>query len=193
MIVGLVGYFLDKLDVPIVTIALGLVLGSLMEESFQQAVLVGEVDVGSTLAYFASRPLALLLMVIAVGILVAGVLQIVRERRAVAPAGVSPGGGPVPAATGGPSLRAMNLILGVILLGLAACIFYEASGFSEIGARFPMLVGYGFVVLGGILIAMNLRARAAALQASARPFAEVPGGPGGRWSARWCCSGSRWM
>ena len=174
---GIGAYLLAKLDVPIVTIALGLVLGSLMEESFQQAVLVGEVDAGSTLAYFASRPLALLLMVIALGIVVAGVLQIVRERRAVAPAGAPPEAGPEhgdPAATGGPSLRAMNLILGVILLGLAAYIFYEASGFSEIGARFPMLVGYGFLVLGGILIAMNLHPRAAALQASARPFAEVP-------------------
>jgi putative tricarboxylic transport membrane protein len=169
---GIGAYLLGKLDVPIVTIALGLVLGGLMEESFQQAVLVAQVDAGSTLAYFASRPLALLLMVIALGIVAAGVLQVIRERRAGAPPEAAPEHGD--RAAGGPSLRTMNLILGVLLLGLAAYVLYEASGFSEMGARFPMLVGYGFLVLGGILLAMNLHPRAAALPVRARPFAEVP-------------------
>ena len=144
---GIGAYLLGKLDVPIVTIALGLVLGSLMEESFQQAVLVGQVDAGSTLAYFASRPLALLLMVHR---------RSGSWRRACSRSSGSaapwprPGHRPRPirstatAPPAGPSLRAMNLILGVILVGLAAYIFYEASGFSEMGARFPMLVGYGF-------------------------------------------------
>lgn len=177
LVTGIGAYLLGKLDVPAVTIALGLVLGNLMEESFQQAVLVGQVDAGSTLAYFASRPLALLLMVIALGIVAAGVLQIVRERRAEAVAGAPAGTDRTQgdrAATGGPSLRTMNVILGVILVALAAYVFYEASGFSAMGARFPMLVGYGFVVFGGILIAMNLHPRMAAPAAGVRPFAEVP-------------------
>src|SRR5918996_543444 len=84
---GIVAYLLAKLDVPVVTIALGLVLGSLMEKSFQQAVLVGQVDAGSTLAYFASRPLALLLMLVALAIVATGVLQVLRQRREDAKAG----------------------------------------------------------------------------------------------------------
>ncbi len=184
---GIVAYLLAKLDVPIVTIALGLVLGSLMEESFQQAVLVGQVDAGSTLAYFASRPLALLLMVVAFAIVAAGVLQILRQRRedALAPAP------PAPAAGSGPSLRAMNLVFAVILLALGAYIRYEALDFSAMGARFPALVSYGFMLLGAIMLATN--ARAAQPHGNTRPFAGDPlahlGHGGGRTRAVRLCGG----
>jgi putative tricarboxylic transport membrane protein len=171
LITGVIAYLLAKLDVPIVTIALGLVLGSLMEESFQQAVLVGSVDAGSTLAYFASRPLALLLMVIAFAIIAAGVLQIRRQRREAAARG--PAEVPAGAAGSGPTMRVMNLVLGVLLLALGGYILFEARGFSEMGARFPLLVAYGFLVLGVILLALNLVPKAAVV-ASSRPFAEVP-------------------
>jgi len=167
---GVVAYLLAKLDVPIVTIALGLVLGSLMEESFQQAVLVGQVDAGSTLAYFASRPLALLLMLVAFVIVIGGMLQIVRQRREDAKAG--------PAAAhaeggSGPSLRLMNLVFGVVLLALGGYILYEARDFTAMGARFPSLVGYGLLVLGAVLLVLNLP-RSALVHAGSRPFSEVP-------------------
>jgi putative tricarboxylic transport membrane protein len=167
---GILAYLLAKLGVPIVTIALGLVLGSLMEESFQQAVLVGQVDAGSTLAYFASRPLALLLMAIAFAIVVAGVLQIFRQRREDTKTGP---GAHAQEIGNGPRLRSMNLILGVGLLALGGYILYQASDFSTMGARFPLLVAYGFMLLAAILLAMNLP-RTALLHAGTRPFADVP-------------------
>ena len=167
---GIVAYLLAKLDVPVVTIALGLVLGGLMERSFQQAVLVGQVDAGSTLAYFVSRPLALLLMLLAFAIIVAGVLQILRQRREDAKAGPALGAA---AAGSGPSMRIMNLVLGLFLLALGGYILAGASDFSEMGARFPLLVAWGFLVLGAILLAMNLAPKAA-IAASSRPFADVP-------------------
>lgn len=168
---GIAAYLLAKLDVPPVTIALGLVLGGLMERSFQQAVLVGQVDAGSTLAYFASRPLALLLMLVAFGIVATGVLQILRERREDAKAGPAALG--AAAAGSGPSMRIMNLVLGVLLLALGGYILVGASDFSEMGARFPLLVSYGFLVLGAILLAMNLAPKAA-IVARSRPFADMP-------------------
>ncbi|HEX5077635.1 MAG TPA: tripartite tricarboxylate transporter permease [Geminicoccaceae bacterium] len=175
LVTGIGAYLLGKLDVPAVTIALGLVLGGLTEESFQQSVLVGQVDAGSTLAYFLSRPLSAVLMLLALGIVVAGVLQIVRERRAGRTSEAPLAADPAPAdATRGASLRAMNLILGVILIALAVFVFYEARGFSEMGARFPMLVGYGFVVLGGLLLAINLHPSTVAPAVAARPFAGIP-------------------
>jgi hypothetical protein len=167
---GIVAYLLAKLDVPVVTIALGLVLGGLMERSFQQAVLVGQVDAGSTLAYFVSRPLALLLMLLAFAIIVAGVLQILRQRREDAKAGPALGAA---AAGSGPSMRIMNLVLGLFLLALGGYILAGASDFSEMGARFPLLVAWGFLVLGAILLAMNLAPKAA-IAASSRPFSDVP-------------------
>jgi putative tricarboxylic transport membrane protein len=167
---GIVAYLLAKLDISAVTIALGLVLGSLVEKSFQQAVLVGRVDAGSTLVYFASRPLALVLMLLAFAILAAGILQIVRERREQAKADPPTG---APAVGSGTGMRSMNLLLGVLLLVLGGYVLFEASGFSEMGARFPFLVGYGFLLLAAILLAMNLAPRAA-IVASSRPFADVP-------------------
>jgi putative tricarboxylic transport membrane protein len=167
---GIVAYLLAKLDVPVVTIALGLVLGGLMERSFQQAVLVGQVDAGSTLAYFVSRPLALMLMLVAFAIIVAGVLQIRRQRREDAKAGPAPGAA---AAGSGPSMRIMNLVLGLLLLALGGYILVGANEFSAMGARFPLLVGYAFLVLAAILLAMNVAPKAA-IVASSRPFAEVP-------------------
>jgi putative tricarboxylic transport membrane protein len=78
--VGVGGYLLGKLDIPMVTIALGLVLGHLIEASFQRAVLVGTVEAGSTLMYFLSRPIALVLMVVAIVVLISGIVQILREK-----------------------------------------------------------------------------------------------------------------
>ena len=170
LIVGVVAYLLSKLDVPIVTIALGLVLGGLTEQSFQQAALVGRVDVGSTWAYFLSRPIAIVLMVLAFAIIAAGVLQILRDRR-VAPA---EGDAATGVARTGPSLRLANLCVGTILVALAVYIYIEAATFSPTGAQFPLLVAAVFVVLGGILLAVNLHPRTGALRAGLRPFAGVP-------------------
>lgn len=84
IIFGIAGYLLAKLDIPPVTMALGLVLGGLMEQSFQRAVLVGTVDYGGAWVYFLTRPIAVLLMLMAVAVLVTGVLQVLRELRAPA-------------------------------------------------------------------------------------------------------------
>ena len=113
----------------------------------------------------------MLLMVVAFAIVGAGVLQILRQRREAAAKGsaeVLAG-----AAGSGPTMRVMNLLLGLLLLALGGYILFEASDFSEMGARFPLLVGYGFLLLGVILLAMNLAPKAA-IVASSRPFAEVP-------------------
>jgi len=168
--VGIVAYLLSKLDVPIVTIALGLVLGGLMEESFQQAAVVGQVDSGSVWVYFATRPIAVALMLVAIAVMVAGVLQILRDRRAIA------GSAPQEAAAGpiGPNLRTMNVVLGAVLIALAGFIYSEARGFSAIGARFPLLVTGAFLVLGLILLAVNLHPRTGPLRAKGHPFAAVP-------------------
>lgn len=170
LIVGVIAYILTKIDVPVVTIALGLVLGALMEESFQQAALVGTVDYGSTWLYFANRPLALALMVVAFAIMVVGVRQILRERRSTqnAPEAEEIDG------ESGISLRSANIAFSTILLLLAAYIVFEARDFTAAGAQFPLLVASAFVVFGGILLGVNLHPRSAATLGRIRPFAAVP-------------------
>lgn len=168
--VGVVAYLLAKIDIPVVTIALGLVLGRLMEESFQQAALVGQVDFGSTWLYFANRPLALMLMVAAFAILALGVLQIFRERRLArdeATVREDRNGK-------GINLRTANFGLGAVLIALAVYIFSEARAFTEAGAQFPNLVAGAFITFGGILLVVNLNPRTGALRAGIRPYSSVP-------------------
>lgn len=169
---GLVAYLLAKLDVPIVTIALGLVLGTLVEQSFQQAVMVGRVDKGSAALYFMTRPVAVGLMLLALGILVSGVLQMFRTR------GPAMGVEAVEAAVvrRGPSLRTLNIGLAAALLGLAAFVANEARSFSEMAAGLPTIVTLAFVLLGGILLVVNTMPRTGARRARVFPFAEVPWG-----------------
>ena len=80
LVIGVLGYLLAKVGIPAVTIALGLVLGKLIEQNYQRSVLVGTVDSGSVLGYFASRPIAIVLALVAIVVLVSGVLQVLRTR-----------------------------------------------------------------------------------------------------------------
>jgi len=170
LLVGFTSYVLAKIDIPAVTIALGLVLGRIMEESFQQAALVGQVDMGSTWLYFASRPIAMVLMLVAFAILAAGIIQIVRARKidleemetAIGEFGR------------GMSLRAANIILGSVLIALAVYIYVEAASFSAQGALFPHLVANVFVLLGGLLAALNINRKTGISLAYVRPFSQIP-------------------
>lgn len=170
LFVGFGAYLLTKIDVPAVTIALGFVLGRIMEESYQQAAIVGKVKYGSTLLYFAHRPLAIVLMILAIGILAAGVLQIVRTRREESE---TPAAEQVQSA-GGMSLRVANIIFAVMLIALAIYIRIEARGFSAEGALFPLLVADAFIALGGLLLAINLNPKTGRLRGDSRPFSAVP-------------------
>lgn len=58
---GLVGYFFKRLDIPIAPAVLGLILGRGIEDSFMTSLQLGEAT-GSVLAYFFTRPIAVVLI-----------------------------------------------------------------------------------------------------------------------------------
>ena len=166
--IGMAAYLLSRTDVPVATIALGLVLGHLVEESYQQSALVGRVDYGSTLLYFANRPVALVLMLVAFAILAGGIMQVLKTRRIAAEE-------PVPAAAGpGVSMRAANLSLAAVLAALAFFGLVEAAGLSRMGALFPTMISGALLVLAGALAAMSARGPLARRAAAIRPFCGVP-------------------
>lgn len=166
--VGFAAYLLSKIDVPPVAIALGAVLGSIMEESFQQAAIVASVDVGSTWLYFATRPLSVVLMILAFGVLGTGIYQILTTRKDELAEEHTE------RQARGLNMRWANVILAITLLLLAAFIHMEASDFSEQGALFPRLIANAFILFGGILLAINLMPKSGALRATQWPFANVP-------------------
>ncbi len=171
---GIAAYLLGKVGVPIVTIALGLVLGNLAEVSFQQAVMVGQVDKGSTLLYFASRPLALVLMLCAFAILASGVVQIVRGR-AIAD-DVEENTSALAGRARGMTMRRANILLAAGLLALVAYAFVQARAFSEQGAQFPHALGGLLIVMSVILFVISVHPKSGAAVARILPFAGVPWG-----------------
>lgn len=79
IVVGLIAYLLHKVGVPPIAMALGLVLGTLIEQNLQRTVIVaGTRDMGLW-EFFFSRPIAIGLMLVGLFVLLSGVRQVVRE------------------------------------------------------------------------------------------------------------------
>ncbi len=170
--IGIIGYLFSKLDIPLVTIALGLVLGNLTEQSFQQAVIVSMVDTGTAWLYFLKRPLAVVLMLAALAVLGSGILQASREASADLPA--EAGSAPTPRKRRWLNLRAANILLAIGFIALSAYGLVEAREFSERGAMLPRLICVVLILLAAILLFINANPKTGAAQARVFPFSEVP-------------------
>ncbi len=77
LLFGVLGYLFIKLDCEPAPLLLGFVLGPMMEEHLRRAMLLSRGDPG----VFVQRPLSLVLLLIALGLLIAVVLPAVRKKR----------------------------------------------------------------------------------------------------------------
>jgi putative tricarboxylic transport membrane protein len=168
---GIIGYLFCKLDIPLVTIALGLVLGNLTEQSFQQAVMVSRVDTGTAWLIFLQRPLAAVLMLGALAVLGSGILQMIR-------------GGSVPPATVAEaasssekrrwvSLRIADILLAIGLFALSTYGLVAAQEFSERGALLPRVICVALMLSAAFMLAGAVHPKFGAGGARMFPFAEV--------------------
>ncbi len=172
--IGLIGYFLTKFDVPVVTIALGFVLGKLMEESLQQTLLLAQIRTGSLPLYLASRPATLVLMLVAFSIMIAGIMQVRRlQKSAVAEAGDVPVSPPDTEGRG-LSMRRINIILVGFVLAFAAFGLWGTTRMSAGAALFPTVLSVALAVFSLVLLFASLRARPDSLMAMSFPFDGVP-------------------
>ena len=73
------GYILSKADFPSAPVALGLVLGSMLEGEFRRALKPG----GGSWAIFLERPTALIIILLAFAIIASTLWKSVKQRRAV--------------------------------------------------------------------------------------------------------------
>lgn len=174
MTVGVIAYFLAKVGVPPVTIALGLVLGRLIEQTYQQSSIVAGAHKETMFMFFLSRPLNMVLMLICALVVFSGIRQIMRERRtggaALAAAGAEAGTGTW--AGRGIGMRLANVFLALFILLLAAGGFWEVQRLSERGGQFPILVASIFLVFGTVLLIQSTRP--GRRMDDSFPFDEVP-------------------
>jgi len=169
---GIIGYLFSKLDIPLVTIALGLVLGNLTEQTFQQAVMVSLVDTGTAWLYFLKRPVAVVLMLGAMVVLGSGILQAVRGASIDAAAGTE--AAPTPQERRRLSLRAANILISVGLIALSVYGLVEAREFSDRGALLPRVICVTLIVLATIILFVNANPKTGAPGGQLFPFSEVP-------------------
>jgi putative tricarboxylic transport membrane protein len=169
---GVIGYLFTKLDIPLVTIALGLVLGNLTEQSFQQAVMVSMVDTGTAWLIFLKRPVAAVLMLAALVVLGSGILQASGEGSADQPA--ETGSTPAPRKRRWLTLRAANVLLSLALIALSAYGLMAAGEFSPRGALLPRVLCVALIVLAGILLVVNVNPKTGAPGGRLFPFSEIP-------------------
>jgi hypothetical protein len=172
MIVGVIAYFLAKFRVPPVTTALGLVLGRLIEQTYQQSSIVAGAHKEAIFTFFLSRPLNIVLMLVCALVVASGIRQILRERHvegALAAAAAGAGTGPPGR---GISMRLGNVLVGGLSLLLAVAGFLEVPRLSERGGQFPVLVATMFLVFGALLLLQSARPGRRADRSF--PFEEVP-------------------
>ncbi|HET8614081.1 MAG TPA: tripartite tricarboxylate transporter TctB family protein, partial [Actinomycetales bacterium] len=79
-VVGAVAFLLQKMGISWIPLALGLVLGKVMEQRFQQSVLIAPTR-GGLGQYWFTRPVTLVLILIVVLLLVAGARQLLRSSK----------------------------------------------------------------------------------------------------------------
>jgi hypothetical protein len=171
MTVGVIAYFLAKLRVPPVTTALGLVLGRLIEQTYQQSSIVAGAHKEALFTFFLSRPLNIVLMLICLLVVVSGIRQILRERR-TEDASLADAAGMAITPGRGISMRFGNVIVGLAALLLAGAGFWEVPRLSERSGQFPLLVASMFLVFGILLLIQS--ARPGRRMDRSFPFDEVP-------------------
>lgn len=174
MIVGVIGYFVAKLRIPPVTVALGLVLGRLIEQTYQQSSIVAGANKEAIFTFFLSRPVNIVLMLVCALVVFSGIRQVLRDRRTEgdALAAAEFGGKPVPAAGRGISMRFGNVLVGLLALLLAGARFLELPRLSERGGQFPVLIAAMLLVLGTLLLIQSIRPGRRGDRSF--PFDEVP-------------------
>jgi hypothetical protein len=198
-IVGGLGFFLEKVGVKWVPIALGLVLGSLIESSFQHSLLIAPTRGGNLFVYWMTRPLTVAMVLLVVLMLVSAVRRLARRSRkplqtdAIAAedlvaqfqeSGVVEGIIEVEEAesiqTEVPeqekrwlNQRMANIIVGVGLLLMAAHTFYEMAGWRARARNLPLVLVVLLTILAVALLVVNLTTRLGRANAAVYPFTGV--------------------
>jgi putative tricarboxylic transport membrane protein len=177
LVLGLLGYLIQKMEFPLAPIVLGLILGPLAEKGLRHGITIGEAK-GSLLAFFFLRPISIVLIVITILFILFPVFQTYRSRRVARRSPESAG-----REESGPVLRTrilIDVIAGGIIIILSSIGLANLGEYSPDARIFPIFIFTLFIILSAMLIVFNLKRERWAATAEGR-WAELPLVPWGKY------------
>jgi putative tricarboxylic transport membrane protein len=154
VVIGIVGWILNRFDFSPSPIVLGLVLGQIAEQGFVQAYLIGNAQ-GDPVATFFNGPISLsIVFFVLLTLLYPTISSKLRARRAagnavplfIAPESVKQSVRDTPA-----------IVFGIAFVGIAAFVVQESWQLSTLGSVFPITIATALILLSLSMIGVNLR------------------------------------
>lgn len=191
---GVAAFVLHRLGVSWIPMALGVVLGGVMEQRFQQSMLVAPTR-GGLFEYWMTRPATLVLMVIVALLMISGVRSVIRDRRVRVREAVTvtPSGEPLgmmetlrldddpaaesPAQHDQPrwiSYRTGSLLMGAGVIALALAVVWLSSAWEPRARQLPLVLAVTLAVLAGLVIVLNVKNSPDDDDREPPPFTGVP-------------------
>jgi putative tricarboxylic transport membrane protein len=152
LLLGLAGYVVQKVNIPLAPVVLGLILGPLAEKGLRHGLELGPLT-GSVWGYFFLRPLSMVLIVLIVLFMT---LPIYRARRRKA-AALSRAEGECRAESHGAEKRKpMDFALAGVMTALSLAGLASLGDYTPEARIFPVFCFCGFLACSALLVAMNL-------------------------------------
>lgn len=175
VLLGVLGWVLQRFGFSPSPIVLGLVLGQIAEQGFVQAYMIGTAT-GSTLGMFFGRPISFVIVLFAVLTLLWPLARALWRRRRGNAASAGPPAEPSPAgATPATTYRDVPAIgWGIAFAALAWGAYAETAGMSPMGSVFP-------TAIAGILGLLSLTLIVTQFFRPPRPASQKPSDGGSVW------------
>ena len=152
LIFGLLGYFCNRVKLDTGAMALGIILGPMIEENFGKCVGLSKASGGSVIQVFLESPIALLLIGFTLLSLATPLLLNWKRKRAVAE---EQGTGAAGAGVSGVA----NVAAGTFSLAVSAAFYTQLGELEGVGKSYPLLILCFITLVGGYVLLHGLNQR----------------------------------
>ncbi|MDR3358169.1 MAG: tripartite tricarboxylate transporter permease [Desulfovibrio sp.] len=144
LLFGILGYFCNRVRLDTGAMALGIILGPMVEENFGKCVSLAKAPGSSVMQVFLDSPIALALIFLTLLSLCTPFLMNLRRRRAVAESGL-----PVRPALTNRADWLKDMLSGLFVLLISAVFFTQMYELEDVGRNYALLL-LAFIVLMGL-------------------------------------------
>jgi len=154
LILGIIGYFLLKLDFPLPPVVLGLILGTIAEEGLRQGLVLGRLK-DSLLGYFFLRPISLVLITLTLIIAVFPFYQEYKSRK-FKKREIEEDKIKLSFFSRENKRKLSDIIISVIIIGISINSLLSLGQYRPESRIFPGFILVSFIFLSTLLIITNL-------------------------------------